>query len=320
MENEKLKLIRLADVETQEVSWLWYPYIPAGKITILEGDPGEGKTMLSLFLAAAVTNGALLPLQTTPPLPPASVIFQSAEDGLADTIKPRLERAGADLSRIITIDEGEQPLSVTDSRIEEAILRERAKLLILDPLQAFLGADVDMHRANEVRPAMRKLANTADNTGCAVVLIGHLNKMQSAKGIQRGLGSIDIAAVARSILSISSAQDSAEKRYLAHLKSSLAPAGKTLIFRIEDSLVFDGESPLSADQIMSGYISLECRETKRDNAMAAIEECLAKGARPAMEVYEHCLSLGLSKRTVDSAKQALCVRSIKRDDRWYWAL
>lgn len=320
MENEKLKLIRLADVETQEVSWLWYPYIPAGKITILEGNPGEGKTMLSLFLAAAVTNGALLPLQTTPPLPPASVIFQSAEDGLADTIKPRLERAGADLSRIITIDEGEQPLSVTDSRLEEAILRERAKLLILDPLQAFLGADVDMHRANEVRPVMRKLANTADNTGCAVMLIGHLNKMQSAKGIQRGLGSIDIAAVARSILSIASVQDNAEKRYLAHLKSSLAPAGKTLIFHIEDSLAFDGESPLSADQIMSGYISLECRETKRDNAMAAIEECLANGSRPAMEVYEHCLSLGLSKRTVDSAKQALCVRSIKRNDRWYWSL
>lgn len=132
MSEEKVKLIRLADVETQPVSWLWYPYIPAGKLSLLEGDPGEGKTMLSLFLAAALTTGEALPLQTTPPLAPGAVIYQSAEDGLADTIKPRLEKAGADCGKVITIDEGEIPLTITDSRIEEAITRERARLNLKD--------------------------------------------------------------------------------------------------------------------------------------------------------------------------------------------
>lgn len=320
MSEEKLKLIRLADVEIQEVSWLWYPYIPAGKLTILEGDPGEGKTMLSLFLAALLTQGQLMPMQTTPPLSPGTVIYQSAEDGLADTIKPRLEKAGADCSRIVTIDEGDTPLSLADDRIFEAIVKERAKLIILDPLQAFLGADVDMHRANEVRPAMRKLAKTADETGCAVILVGHLNKMKSTKGIQRTLGSIDIAAVARSIITICRARDDPEKRYLAHIKSSLAPAGETLMFHIDDTLVFDGVSPLNAEQLMGGTICIEFKETKKDNAMAAIEECLADSEKPCMEVYAHCLSLGIGKRTVEKAKQELCIRSSKRNDVWYWSL
>ncbi len=318
MDDEKLKLISMADIAAQEVKWLWYPYVPIGKITILQGDPGEGKTMLALSLAASLTQGLPLPEQTEA-LPPSTVVYQTAEDGLADTIKPRLEKAGADCTRVVVIDDSSSPLSFSDSRIEEAIVKSKARLFILDPLQAFLGADVDMHRANEVRPTFRKLAGMADRTDCAILIIGHLNKMSMAKGIYRGLGSVDIPAVARSILYVGRSKSDEDKRYMAQLKNSLAPLGQTLTFQINDTLCFDGVSPLSAEQLMSNCI-YDFKPTKRDNAVVAIEELLSEGEKPCIAVYEYCLAQGISKRTVDKAKQELGVISRKRNDRWYWSL
>ena len=131
-----------------------------------------------------------------------NVIFQTAEDGLADTIKPRLENAGADCSKIFVIDEAEHALTLDDARLKAAILETKAKLVIIDPIQAYLGADKDMHRANEIRPIMSKLSRIAEETGAAIIVIGHLNKAHSGKSIYRGLGSIDIAAAARSILTV----------------------------------------------------------------------------------------------------------------------
>jgi RecA/RadA recombinase len=139
-----LKIITMRDVETEQVQFLWEPYIPRGKITIVQGAPGDGKTTMMLAIAAAVTNGDALPGGVG--AAPASVIFQTAEDGLADTIKPRLEQLGADCGRVHVIDEGEQSLSLADERIEQAIVKMDAKLLIIDPLQAYLGGS-DMYSA-----------------------------------------------------------------------------------------------------------------------------------------------------------------------------
>jgi len=318
MSEEQLKIIRMADVEAQEVKWLWYPYLPAGKITVLQGDPGEGKTTLMLTLAAYLTKGMPLP-GNNQVHPPCTVIYQTAEDGLADTIKPRLEKAGADCSRVIVIDDSSTPLSFSDTRIAEAIEKENAKLLILDPLQAFMGQGVDMHRANEVRSSFRSLANVADRTGCAVLAIGHLNKMSGIKGIYRGLGSIDIPAVARSILYVGRANDDDETRYLAHLKSSLAPVGATLCFEINDKISFLGESPLSAEDLLSGKQTMPSA-TKQDKAIGIIEAALANCPCPCTEIYEKCRAQGISDRTTDKAKWQLGVKSVKRGERWYWSL
>lgn len=319
MEHEKLKLIRIADVETQPVSWLWYPYLPAGKITILQGDPGEGKTMLALYLSSLLTRGLVLPEQKEA-LPPMTVIYQTAEDGLADTIRPRLEKAEADLARVVVIDEGANPLSFSDERIEQAIVKAQAKLFILDPLQAFLGADVDMHRANEVRPAFRGLAGVADRTGCAVLIIGHLNKMSAAKGIYRGLGSVDIPAVARSILYIGKGTEGSDKRFMAQMKNSLAPTGSTLAFTLEDTLTYEGVSELTAEKLLSGGFNFSIRVTKKDAVMEELSKLLSGGAKPATEIYECFLAKGISGRTVDKAKQELGVLSRREGGRWYWSL
>lgn len=172
---EKLKLINMHEVQAEEINWLWYPYIPYGKITVIQGDPGDGKTTVVLAVAAAMTSGLLLP-EAKKIITPSNVIFQTAEDGLGDTVKPRLVQAGADCGRVLVIDESEQELSLSDERIEQAITLTEAKLFVLDPLQAYIGAGVDMHRANEIRPVLKKLSLVAEKTGCAVVIVGHLNK------------------------------------------------------------------------------------------------------------------------------------------------
>ena len=198
MQNEELEIIRMSEIQMREVEWLWYPYIPFGKLTIIQGDPGEGKTTFALRLAAACSTGTAMPGMES--LSPFNVIYQSAEDGLEDTIKPRLTEAGADQERVINIREDKKSLHLLDSRIEKAIVRCDAKLLILDPLQGYLGERIDMNRANEIREVMKAIGQVAQRTGCAIVLVGHLNKATGMSSAYRGLGSIDFRAAARSVL------------------------------------------------------------------------------------------------------------------------
>ena len=150
MEGQKteLKMIRMSEVESQEVKWLWYPFIPYGKLTIIQGDPGDGKTTLVLNIAAKLSKGESLDRDMNV-REPVNVIYQTAEDGLADTVKPRLELAGADCEKILVIDESDKSLSMADERLEEALAKTGAKVLILDPIQAYLGGGMDINRANE---------------------------------------------------------------------------------------------------------------------------------------------------------------------------
>jgi hypothetical protein len=250
----ELKLIHMEDVISKEVSWLWYPYIPFGKITIIEGDPGEGKTTLVLKIAALLSKGLPLPCTDDIPYEPMSVIYQTAEDGLEDTIKPRLEQAGADCSKIRVIDESEKELTMSDERLEQAIIETKAKLIILDPIQAYIGATVDMHRANEIRPVLKRLGAIADKYQCAIILIGHMNKASGTKSTYRGLGSIDIQATARSVLLVARLRDKPNIRIMAQDKSSLAPAGDSIGFELTEDNGFEciGAYEITVDELLSG--------------------------------------------------------------------
>lgn len=176
----ELKIIGMDEVAVEEIEWLWYPYIPFGKLTIIHGDPGEGKTTLILQLAALLSRGDKLPCDDTE-REPISIIHQTAEDGLGDTIKPRLLSGNADCTRIKVIDESEVPLTMLDTRVEQAIQETGARMIILDPMQAYLGEKVDMNRANEVRSVLSQLGRIAEKYKCAIILVGHLNKMQGTK-------------------------------------------------------------------------------------------------------------------------------------------
>ena len=301
---ETVKIIRMSDVELTPVEWLWKPYLPFGKLSVLQGNPGEGKTYFAMHLAAACTNGKLLPNMER--IEPFNVIYQTAEDGLGDTVKPRLIEAGADLDRVLVIDDSDVQLTLSDERIEKAIIENNARLVIIDPIQAYLGADVDMNRANEVRPIFMRLGQVAQRTGCAILLIGHLNKAAGMQSLQRGLGSIDIAAAVRSVMFIGKLKHDPTMRILTHEKSSLAPPGASLAFSLGDEGGFRwvGEYDITADEMLSGIEPQ--RETKTQQAKDLICALLAGGKQVLSEdIDKAALERGIPGRTVRDAKREL---------------
>ena len=301
---DSVKIIRMSDVELTPVEWLWKPYLPFGKLSVLQGNPGEGKTYFAMHLAAACTNGKLLPNMER--MEPFNVIYQTAEDGLGDTVKPRLIEAGADLDRVLVIDDSDVQLTLSDERIEKAIVENNARLVIIDPIQAYLGADVDMNRANEVRPIFMRLGQVAQRTGCAILLIGHLNKAAGMQSLQRGLGSIDIAAAVRSVMFIGKLKHDPTMRILTHEKSSLAPPGVSLAFSLGDESGFRwvGEYDITADEMLSGIEPQ--RETKTQQAKDLICTLLAGGKQVLSEdIDKAALERGIPGRTVRDAKREL---------------
>ena len=200
--NTRLELIRASEIEPREIEWLWYPFIPYGKVTLLQGDPGDGKSTFMLTIAALLTRGEPLPFtETAKPLTPISVIYQTTEDDADDTIVPRFIKANGDRERLLFISEKESPLTFDDGRILSAIRETGARVLILDPLSSYIG-DCQINAANEVRPRFNCLIRIAKETGCAIVIINHLNKMFGTKAIYRTPGSIDIVGAVRSALLI----------------------------------------------------------------------------------------------------------------------
>lgn len=321
-QNVELKLIHMEDVVSKEVEWLWYPYIPHGKITIIEGDPGEGKTTLVLKLAAALSRGLPLPCDDDKEYEPIHIIYQTAEDGIEDTIKPRLEKAGADCSMIRVIDETDKELSMTDDRLEQAIIETKARLIILDPIQAYIGATVDMHRANEIRPVLKHLGTIAEKHNCAIILIGHMNKASGSKSTYRGLGSIDIQATARSVLLVARLRDKPNIRIMAHDKSSLAPAGDAIGFEMteDNGMVCIGPYDITIDELLSGN---EGRGKKKlDIAENFIKEYFGSNkVIPSNEIMMEAAKRSIKRNTLLSAKKKLGITSDKEkaeDGTIYW--
>lgn len=334
-----MKLINMETVEVEQIEWLFYPFIPYGKVTIIQGDPGEGKTTMVLQIIAKLTKGEeILPRQentaeakdgvetaadsdmklSESPIEPVNVIYQTAEDGLGDTIKPRLLAAGADCSRVLVIDDREQPLTMLDIRLEEAIVQTKARLVVLDPIQGFLGAEVDMHRANEIRPLMKRVAVLAEKYHCAIILIGHMNKNSNGKSSYRGLGSIDFQAAARSVLIVGRIKDEPEIRVVCHVKSSLAPEGKFIAFRLDKETGFEwiGEYDISADDLLSG----DSRGQKSRKEKEFLLEILANGGMAQRKIEEEAEKRGIKKKTLRNAKLELEIDSVKRGNQWFWML
>ena len=306
-----------SSVTQRKVEWLWYPYIPYGKLTIIQGDPGEGKSTFILNIAALLTKGKAMP-DGFHVSGPQKVVYQTAEDNLADTVKPRLLSAGADCDQVAYIVDDECSLTLEDSRIEEVIRQTGARLFILDPLQAYLSQDSDMFSPGRMRQQLKKLADIAAKYHCAVVVIGHMNKASGEKNLYRGLGSIDIAAIARSVLMISRDKGDPNIRYMFPVKSSLAPEGSTIAFTFEKKrgLKWIGACDVDRDQIEDCSID----ESKWALAIRIIREMLEEQDRRSSDVLQKLKVMGISERTAHSVKKQMGVTSYKKDNVWFWHL
>lgn len=307
-----------SNVTAKPVDWLWYPYIPFGKLTVIQGDPGEGKSTLVLNLVSLLTNGCPMPDGFNAGGPRVA-IYQCAEDGMADTIKPRLEQAGALCDKVAYIVDNDIALTLEDGRIEEALKETGASVFVVDPLQAFIPPDSDMLSATKMRSILRKLANTAEKYHCAVILIGHMNKGTGTKNLYRGLGSIDIAAIARSILMVSRDENRPNIRYMYPIKSSLAPEGSAMAFTFKDGGGLEWLGKYNLNGTMRSEKDL-VRTGKREKARARMIQLLQESDVPAKEVYAALADIGVGSRTVEKVKKELRIRTYRAGSCWYWNL
>jgi hypothetical protein len=238
--------ITLSDVETQQIDWLWQRRIPLGKITLLDGDPGMGKSLIAITIAACVSTGRPMPDGT--PGRQGGIILIAPEDSAEDTIKPRVEAAGGDPSRVlllntvISFDEKrlgiyDRPFSLSRdlNDLEIDIRRTNAILVVLDPLMAVLGRNIDSSRDQDVREVFTPLAQLAERTGCAILIIRHLNKGSSDNILYRGAGSIGIIAAARTGLLVAHDPDDEQKRVFATVKNNLSKMAPNLTYQIVEN-------------------------------------------------------------------------------------
>jgi len=316
--NTELRLIKMSDVESEEIEWLWYPFIPYGKLTIVQGDPGDGKTTLVLNIAAGLSRGEGFDrdMKVSEPM---NVVYQTAEDGLSDTVKPRLEAAQADCERVLVIDESRKSLSMADERIEAALIQTKARLLILDPIQAYLGGGIDINRANETREMTKKLSLLAEKYKCAIVLIGHMNKAAGNKAAYRGMGSIDFFAVARSVLLVGRIEGEPDKRAVVQIKNNLAAFGHPKAFAFaDDGFKWIGDYDITADDVLGGLVP---KVNKLEQAKQMLCD-LAKETESvsSKEIIELADYKGISKRTLENAKKELGIRARKVNNSWYWEI
>lgn len=319
-------VVYLSDVAPERLAWLSRGRLAAGKLTVLDGDPGLGKSTLLADWAARVSRGR--PLPDGEGGAPRGVVLLSAEDGLADTIRPRLEAAGADLSKVVALltvpDEanpvgpGRLPAIPADLEVIEKLVHDAdAALVIIDPLMAYLGPDINAHRDQDVRRALAPLAQLAERLGVAVVLVRHLNKAQSAHALYRGGGSIGIIGAARCGLLVAADPDDQERRILAPTKANLARPPAALAFRLEAAPGADvarvtwlGESGHTAAGLLAEPAGEEERSA-RDEAEVFLRDVLAGGPVAGKDVQAMARDAGIAVSTLRRARERLGVTTTR---------
>jgi len=308
-----------SDIVTQEIIWTWYPFLPQGSATLLIGDGGSGKSFATCALAAAISTGRPLPGMETA-MPPSDVIIQNTENGWSTVIKPRLDMLGADCSRIHFIDDSQKRLTLTDSRIEAAIRKHNAKLLVLDPWQSMLDQNFSMNRSESVRPALMHLEKVAQRTQSTILLVGHIGKSRG-KAQHRSLGSVDLVNAVPSALCLGRAAElDPDVRCICHLKGNFSSLGPAILFRLNKDSGFSWigtDEDITPDDIMN-FNAAKSKEDKGklNEAVDFIYDVLSGTYMPAAEFNEMAAEMDIADKTLERARKKAGVKSRKIDGIW----
>lgn len=314
----------LSDVRESKLEWFWAGYLPAGKLVLLDGDPGLGKSTITLDLAARFSRGDFAPDGSTlGDGTPGATLLLTSEDDMSDTVVPRLRVAGADMNRVATIRVPMAAVGVPApftlpsyiDELKEAIVQAGAKLVVIDPLMAFLDDEVNTHKDASVRTALTAIAQLANDTGATILLVRHLNKdASSSNALYRGAGSIAFGAAARSVLVVARDPSDQSAAVLAQVKGNLAKRGATpsLKFRVEESrqdsalpvIAWHGESGHSADDLLRPADNRRAAPD-RNRAKEFIRQALADGPLAAREFEKQALAAGISSSTLKRAGQQM---------------
>lgn len=322
-------IVCLADIVPKDIRWLWRPYLASGMLTMLSGDPGVGKSYLGLAIAAAFSRGNTLEGE---PCEPLTCLYLTVENPHAEVVRPRFDLLGGDATRMhllrgwkLQSGESEQHGSVSLNDVQllsEAIEGTQARFIVVDPLQSYLGPDVDTHRSNETRPILDGLAKLAEQFDCSILLLRHLSKQTGAKSAYRGLGSIDFTAAVRSEIIAGVLPDEPQRRAVIHIKSNLGPLGPSLEYAIHENGSFKmlGPTSLTADNLLAA--SARSKSTVLDSAMEWLRDFLAGGPKTQHECESAARTAGFSYGTLRRAKTELEVQSTKdgMNGSWLWSL
>lgn len=312
--NEKVILKSYSEVKAKKIEWIWKPYIASGKITILQGDPGDGKSTLALKLCSVLTSTDSKDIIDGIIKEPINVIYQSAEDSPEDTIKPKLNKLKSNSDRLMYV-VNDEIIDLSSNALKRIIDEANAKLVVLDPLQSFFKKGENMLVATDVRKMMKNLTKIAYETDCAILLIGHLNKSEGKKDLYRGLGSIDLTAVARSVLYLKRSDLDSKVRIMYQIKNSLAAEGNPIAYRLDDKKGMIWLGKYTNEELVT--------EKATKDKLTVAKEFLLKllsnvDKLEVNEIKELSNNYSISYRTLIRAKKDLEIESIRENGKWFW--
>ena len=315
--------IDLSDVEARQIEWLMPPLIPLGMITIMEGDPGVGKSYLAMHMAAQVSIGGSLP--GVEKLPKGRVLYISAEDDAEYTIRPRIDAMGGDPTRIRIQAEYAALDDEGIAKLMGEVRQNPPRLIIIDPLFAYVPGTTDMYRPNLIRALLSELKEVAEYDQTAVLLVRHLTKTKRDKAIYQGMGSMDVIGAARSAFLVAQHPDEPEWKVVAHLKFNLSERGQSWVYELvkkkEDQLPalrWVGPSELTVEDLLGAGDG--DRQSARDEAIDFLRDELKGGPKPAKVMEEKAKAVGIAKRTLDRAREDIGIVARKRREGWVWSL
>jgi RecA-family ATPase len=332
-----MKLENASNLVMKSISWTWPGRLPAGAVCILEGDPGTGKSQISCALASHISRGKDWP--DGEPCPLGSVIMYNAEDPSEEIVIPRLVAAKANLDRVFVPKDNTEIFTIPDDvdKLEKAILDQNIKLVVFDPLEAFLSAKTNNYSNHVMRHALRSLDILSKRVNCTVLIVRHLNKDSGKAAIYRGGGSIGVIAASRAGFLVSKDPANKERCLMVPNKGNWCALKEGLAYKVLSTelvspqgeaistsrIVWDGETSLGANDVLAATVEL-ADATDLDDAANFLRNALKSGPRYSGEVFEEATAQGLSKATIFRAAKMIDIIKHPEGDgkaqRWMWTL